>query len=88
MSIPKGNYRVHISDAVLDAVGEEAAMKCISKVSGDPDRFCSNINTQFGPTRYCRCKGSKGTLIVVFIYRDGRENVIDCRLPYEFGLGN
>ena len=86
--IPKGTYHVHISDAVLDAVGEASAMKCIKTVSSDVDKHCSYINTQFGPTFYCRCKGSKGTVIAVMIYDGAAGATIDCRMPYEFGFGN
>lgn len=87
-SIPKGAYNVRISDAVLDAVGEAAAMKCITTVSRDVDKYCKMINTQFGPTAHCRCKGSKGTAIDVLIYEAADGDTIDCRLPHEFGFGN
>lgn len=87
-TLPKGQYNVRISDAVIAAVGEAAAMKCIKTVSGNIDKHCKAMNTQFGPTLHCRCKGSKGTVLDVLIYEAADGDTIDCRLPYEFGFGN
>jgi hypothetical protein len=93
MDLPKGNYNVRITDAVLESVGEKAAMACLTTVSKDMGKHFREVKTPRGPALYAKCRGTKGTVLGVFIKgwdasKDDEPSDIIVGLDWEFGQGN
>ena len=93
MKLPTGNYNVRITDPALKAVGEKAAMACLTTVSKDMGKHFREVKTADGPALYAVCRGSKGTVLGVFIKgwdasNDQDPSDIIVGLDWEFGQGN
>lgn len=88
MDLPTGEYSVHITQPALDAVGEEAAMRCLKTVSRAMDKHFRVVKTKHGDALYAQCRGSKGTVLGVLIDESTDPTTIHVGLAWEFGVGN